>query len=90
MTPLNSDAPRTREELIQKARAENKWIHCSYQDLWWTPSELENALAYGRFQWGVQNFQLKSANERLEYLGRKVQDAQEDLDRFKKRMESYS
>lgn len=44
--------------LFERARAEGLWFHCSYQDLWFTPDDLEAAHANGRFVWGAVNWKL--------------------------------
>lgn len=50
--------------LIQRARDERKALWCSYQDLWFSPDELEKANDEGRFCWGVVNWKLRDPNER--------------------------
>ena len=43
------------ERLIAKARKENKWLFCGYQQLWFTPDELEKENQKGNFLWGTAN-----------------------------------
>lgn len=47
------------QSLIRQAREERKWLHCSYQDLWFSPTELEREWANGRFRWGAVNWTLR-------------------------------
>ncbi len=49
--------------LIAQARAEGKWLHCSYQDLWFSPDELEAANRDGRFRWGAVNWTVRDPGE---------------------------
>lgn len=51
--------------LIQRARDEGKWLWCRYQDLWFSPDQLEAANEKGRFIWGAANWQLRDPQERL-------------------------
>lgn len=44
--------------LFNQARREGLWFHCAYQDLWFTPDDLEAAQANGRFLWGAVNWKL--------------------------------
>lgn len=48
------------EPLIQQAEREDKLLHCSYQDLTFTPAELRARNAEGRFLWGPVNWTLWS------------------------------
>jgi len=70
--------------LIAEARATKKWLWCNYQDMWFSPSELEKANAEGRFLWGPINWRLRDPQERVLELERAVSGAQAQLERFKK------
>ena len=53
------------EELIRKARSEEKWLHNKYSDLWFSPSELEEARSNGRYRCGPVNWTLRDPYECL-------------------------
>lgn len=65
--------------LIDKAEAEGKWLHCSYQDLWFSPDELRTAQAQGRFRWGVVNWTLRNPQEYVDQASIKLAAAHEHL-----------
>jgi len=70
------------EPLFKRAREQNLWFHCNYQDLWFTPEELEKTQEKGRFVWGAINWELKDPTEKLQGLQNKVKRAQKDYDEF--------
>ena len=48
---------KTVEDLIQEAKDESLWIRSHYQDLWFSPSELEQQRNQGHYLWGVESFE---------------------------------
>lgn len=44
--------------MMQKAKAEGLWFHCSDQDLWFSPEDLEKYWEKGSFRWGAANWKL--------------------------------
>ena len=59
-------------KLFERANAENKWLYCAYQGLWFSPSELKAAQENGRFRWGAQNWTLRDPLERCRELDREI------------------
>ncbi len=59
---------KTLEDLINDAERQGLWLHCSYQDLWFSPSDLREANRDGRFRWGAMNFELRDPIEKLAKL----------------------
>ena len=54
------------QPLIKQARAEGKWLHSVYQNLWFTPAELEDHHRQGRFRWGdMKNWSIRDPQELL-------------------------
>lgn len=51
--------------LFEQARREGKWFWCAYQDLWFSPDDLERQQAKGSFIWGAVNWQLRDPREKL-------------------------
>ena len=68
--------------LIAQARAEGKWLRCSYQDLWFSPDQLEADNRDGRFRWGPQNWTLHDPQELLRRADETVDKAVADRDRI--------
>lgn len=61
--------------LIQRARDSRQWLHCSYQDLWFSPDELQEHHKKGSFMWAAPNWTLRDPSERLREADRRVQNA---------------
>lgn len=70
----------TMGDLFAKARAEGLWFFCSYQQLWFTPGELEEHQRNGRFRWGPINWQLRPPSELIEQKERAEKEAQQELE----------
>lgn len=51
--------------LIDKAKAEGKWLWCHYQDIWFSPAQLREQNANGKFRWGAVNWKLRDPQERV-------------------------
>lgn len=81
---LNSLKP-----LFKKAETEKLAFYCSYQDMWFTPAELRECHAHGRFIWGLVNWRLRDPRERIEELKRSAQSAEKRLDDGTKRWEEF-
>lgn len=56
------------EPLFEQAEKEGLWIHSIYQDMWFTPKELRECHAEGRFIWGLVNWELRSPHEKIKSL----------------------
>jgi len=78
-----SEAVESLKPLIEKARRAGKWLHCAYQDLWFSPEQLEQHNAAGRFRWGAVNWSLRDPQERLKEMQRSIDKTQKAFDRFK-------
>ena len=73
--------------MFAKARAEGLWFHCGYQDLWFSPDELDAANKEGRFIWGAVNWTLRDPRERLEQLKNAIVSAEAAKAQFMARMQ---
>jgi hypothetical protein len=62
-------------KLIAQARVEKKWLWCHYQDLWFSPDELEAKNKAGQFQWGAVNWELRDPQEKLNEAKRRTECA---------------
>lgn len=63
----------TREEkktellkLITQAFNERKWIHLKFNDLWFSPSELEHLISNDHYIYDVENFELQEPSVLIE------------------------
>lgn len=81
MGPLN--------DLIAEARATRRWLWCCYQDLWFTPDQLEAANAEGRFRWGAVNWKLCDPRERLAKAEADAVAARERADRIAREIDEW-
>lgn len=73
-------------ELIESARQQDLWLHCNYQDLWFSPDELEEQNIKGKFLWSVENWTLQDPHVKLERLMENIQDAKKTYNDFRARM----
>jgi hypothetical protein len=69
------------DELIKQARAEGKWLWCHYQDIWFSPDQIELEQSQGRFRWGPVNWKLRDPKERLQEAERRRDAAQAEVER---------
>jgi hypothetical protein len=72
------------KELIEQARKEGKWLWCHYQDLWFSPDQLEAENAAGKFRWGPVNWKLRDPQERLSEAERRLASAAAERDQIAK------
>lgn len=72
--------------LIQEAERRGKWLHCAYQDLWFSPAELRKANDESKFLWGAVNWTLRDPIELLEQARRRVKLAEEEYRRIEERI----
>lgn len=74
------------EELFQKAEREGLWFFCSYQQLWFSPSELRKAQSEGRFRWGAENWKLRDPQEAVDNLDRNIRALNTERERLLSRI----
>ncbi len=77
---------KTLDDLITEAERQDLWLHCHYQDLWFSPSDLREANRDGRFRWGAMNFELRDPIEKLAKLKEKRRAADIDVVAFERRL----
>jgi hypothetical protein len=71
-----------------RARQFKLWFHSGYQDLWFSPDEMQAEWDAGRFIWGPQNWTLEFPEERLARLSRAAEGAQQAVEDFKERLKA--
>lgn len=77
---------KLREELIERARAEGKFIHLQYQNIWFSPDDLMRENAAGSWRLHPTNFTLRDPGEELQRLREAVTSAQAAVYAFENRM----
>ena len=85
-------AARAREAavdaMLDEAERTGKWLYSQSLagTFWFSPAELRELRANGRFRWAAENWSLRDPEERLEQFDRAIADAQEARDHFAKRV----
>lgn len=77
-----STQPGELKALTEKARSEKKWLWCSYQDIWFSPDQLDAENAAGRYRWGAINWKLRDPAERVAEAKRRVDAATAEFQRI--------
>lgn len=72
--------------MFDEARAKGLWFLSGYQELWFSPDELDMAQASGRFIWGPQNWRLYPPSNHLKQLQNRAAAAQREVEEFEQRM----
>lgn len=68
------------EPMLRKAKLEGLYLHCAYQDIWFSSDELREEQSRGSFCWGAVNWTLRDPAERTASLANAVVRARKDLD----------
>lgn len=80
--PLSEDLTK----MVKEARDQGLWLWMSYHDLWFSPDELAEAHAKGRFLWGRVNWKLRHPRELLQQAEKAVEAAKQNLTRIEQRI----
>lgn len=72
--------------LFKEAREKSLWFHCNYQDLWFSPDELEKHQSNGQFMWGAVNWQLKEPSWKIRELELKKKAIDQEINNFVNRL----
>jgi hypothetical protein len=78
----------TLAPLIEQARAERKWLWCYYQDIWFSPDQLAEQNANGKFLWSPINWKLRDPQERVAEADKRADQARRDADRVRRAVET--
>jgi hypothetical protein len=68
MTVLGSVVTDSLRLMFEEARQKGLWFFSPYQQLWFSPDELQENQKNGRFCWGAVNWELRDPKERVEQL----------------------
>lgn len=87
-----ADILNSLEPLFETAKRKKLWFHCNYQDLWFSPQELRENHAEGRFIWGPQNWTLRNPQELINQIKTEIKGNEVRLEQLQKRIskEGYS
>lgn len=72
--------------LISEARETKQWLWCSYQDIWFSPDELDAHHDNGKFLWGPVNWKLRDPTTHLRELEQRIKGAEQALSAFQHRI----
>lgn len=75
------------QEMIDLARLRKHWLFVSYQQMWFSPTEMEKARANGQFRWRACNFKIRDPQELLADLIEAVVKAERAVAEYYKRLE---
>lgn len=78
------------EPMFKRAKKEGKWFHSYIQDIIFSPKELREDQANGKYIWGPDNWELVNPKEELKDLEHVAKCAQKDVERFKARMKAQT
>lgn len=84
-----SSAASTLQPLITQARKEGKWLHSRYQNVWFSPDELEAANQEGRFLWGAVNWALRDPHEMVQKQAEILKEAERNYIDDQKRLSNW-
>ena len=74
--------------MFEEARLNGLWFFSSYQRLWFSPDELEEANQKGRFRWGPVNWVLRNPRERIAELVEEHEGTHRELDSIRQRVKT--
>lgn len=72
--------------MMDRAKWEGLFFHCSYQDLWFTADELERMWADWRFRWGACNWTLRTREERIKLLSGELSAARNNVQSIERKI----
>jgi len=78
---------KSLQPLFQEARMHGMWFHQRYCNLWFTPDELEQKQANGKFIWGPPNWELCDPKIRVIQLEADIAKIQSTIDEIKAKTE---
>lgn len=87
---MNGEAKGVLEELeplLRKAEQQGLWLQYSYQGIAFSPAELREHHAHGRFVWGSVNWRLVDPITLSGDLAKRIADTQAAKDALEKRMQ---
>ena len=82
MTEKGIEITKMLQPMFDRAEKEGLWFHASYQDLWFSPRQLQEMHAHGSFLWGSVNWELQKPSDRLANAERAVELAIKERDRI--------
>jgi hypothetical protein len=72
--------------MMDKAKAKGLWFRSCYQNIWFSPTELQAEWNNGKFIWGPINWELCDPKEQLAQLDKNAKEAQTAADKLRKKL----
>lgn len=72
--------------MFEEARANGLWFFSSYQKLWFSPDELEEANCKGRFRWGPVSWVLRNPRERIAELVEEHEETHKKIESIRQKV----
>ncbi len=82
---MHPDIVESMKPLFEEARLNNLLFRSNYQDIIFSPDELEKEQTGGHFCWGAVNWELVSPFTEHKRLLEKVESAQTQADNFRQK-----
>ena len=86
MTTEQAKLPEGIAELMETANENGLWFYSTYQQMWFSPSELTEEMQSGRFRWGPNNWKLRNPSLLITELVSEVNTVQKRLENAKRRI----
>lgn len=83
---LKEDIIAELQPLFEEAEEKGLWFFTPYQKKWFSPQELRHEHENNRFLLCAINWELRYPNERLEELKQQKNSIENEIRRFRKRM----
>lgn len=77
---------KSLEPMFKRAEKEGLWFHSAYQDMWVSPKELRDYQKDNRFIWGIDNWELRDPEEKINVLLKNIESFKDAIYEIRKRM----
>jgi len=84
---MNDEVLDGLEPMFKEAEEKGLWFYCFYQAMWFSPTELREEQANGKFRWGAVNWKLRNPQDELKSLDKKIDDEIKRRDAFLHRIQ---
>ncbi len=88
MEETREEVPKDLELLIRKAEENSMFLYCIHDDIWFSPEELKEQNAVGKYCWNKYNWKLISPFDKLAELFEKVVKAKREYRQWEIRVNS--
>ena len=74
--------------MFERARKEKLWFRSFYQNMWFSPDELQAKHDEGELLWGAVNWELVDPNKKIKYLENEIEEKKKEIEYFKERIKN--